>query len=171
MARYRARQSLRPINRVKHVVDNSATVAGGSGFLQELISTVDAPVLASTNQVQTACTVNAIYLKVVVASNEAQDVGAIPNVYMYVAKNPGNNLSLPSANTVGTSDNKKFVIHQEMSMIDNKLGGQPTVLHNGVIVIPKGYRRFGPDDALVINFVSPALNTALCYQCHYKEFR
>ncbi len=171
MARYRTAMRMRPINRIKHVVDSSFTLAATVVNPVALADTEDAPTLAATASVQTGCTINGIYLKVVVASNEAQDVGAVPNVYMYVMKNPGNNIVLPSANAVGANDNKRFVIHQEMVMIDNKLGGQPTVLFNGVIAISKGYRRFGPDDRLVIVILSPAINIVACIQCHYKEFR
>ncbi len=171
MARFRRSMALRPIHRIKHVVDLSQATAAGAQFNTPLIDTVDAPVLASTNQVETGAKVNGIYLKVEVASNEAQDVGAIPNVYMNIMKNPGNNVTVPAANAVGASDNKRFVIHQEMLMIDNKLGGNPRILFNGVIAIPRGYRRFGPDDALTLSILSPAINIVSCLQCHYKEFR
>ncbi len=171
MARFRNRMALRPIHRIKHVVDGSATLAGGTTLPNTLIDTKDAPVLGNTNEVETGSKVNGIYLKVEVASNEAQDVGAIPNVYMIISKNPGTNLSLPAPNAVGSNDNKRFVIHQEMIMIDNKLGGNPRILFNGVVAIPKGYRRFGPNDKLTLSILSPAINIALCFQCHYKEFR
>ncbi len=163
--------ALRPIHRIKHVVDSSATITAGTQLVNTLINTVDAPVLANVTEVETGSTVNGIYLKVEVASNEAQDVGAIPNVYMIIFKNPGGNLATIVANGVGGSDNKRFVIHQEMIMLDNKLGGNPRVLFNGVIAIPKGYRRFAPQDSLQMNILSPALNIALCFQAHFKEFR
>ncbi len=163
--------SMRPIHRIKHVVDSTATLTAGTQLnLSPLIDTVDAPVIANTTNVQTGCSVNGIYLKVEVASNET-DVGVIPNVYMIITKNPGNNLTIPSANAVGASDNKRFVIHQEMVMLNNLQGGNPRILFNGVIVIPKGYRRFGPDDALTLSILSPLVNIVLCVQCHYKEFR
>ncbi len=162
---------MRPIHRIKHVVDASATLAAAATFNVNLIDTTDAPVLANTNEVETGSKVNGIYLKVEVASNEAQDVGAIPNVYIMIFKNPGSNVTMPAPNAVGASDNKRFIIHQEMVMIDNKLGGNPRVIFNGVIAIPRGYRRFGPDDTLAIGFLAPALNIVLCLQCHYKEFR
>ncbi len=172
MARFRSRMALRPIQRIKHVVDASGTIAAGGNFTQALIDTVDATAIADTDGVLTGSTVNAIYLRVECASNDAIVPGAIPNVYMYVAKNPGNNLVLPNANAVGSNDNKRFVIHQEMSMIENKgQGSNPRTLFNGVIVIPKGYRRFGPDDQLTFKFHPPALDCAICIQCHYKEFR
>ncbi len=163
--------ALRPINRIKHVVDNSSTLTAGTILATVLADATDTPTIAATSSVETGSKVNGIYLRVEVASNEAQDVGAIPNVYMTIAKNPGNNITLPAPNIVGGSDNKRFVIHQEMSMIENNLGGNPRTLFNGVVVIPKGMRRFGPDDQLTLSILSPAINIAVCTQCHYKEFR
>jgi len=170
MARYRS-MALRPIHRIKHVVDNSATINAAAQLNFALIRAKDAPVLANTIEVETGAKVNGIYLKVEVASNEDFDTGAIPNVYMIIMKNPGDNLTTPTANAVGQSDDKRFVIHQEMIMINNTIGGNPRVLFNGVIAIPKGYRRFGPNDVLSISILSPAINIALCFQCHFKEFR
>ncbi len=162
---------LRPVQRIKHVVDFSATLAAGTQLGVNLIKARDAPVIANTAEVITGAKVHGVYLKVEVASNEAQDVGAIPNVYMAIFKNPGAALSAPAISAVGSDDNKRFIIHQEMIMLDNKLGGNPRILFNGVIKIPKGYSRFGPNDNLQVLIVAPALNIALCFQCHYKEFR
>ncbi len=170
VARYRS-MALRPINRIKHVVDSSAALAAGVVLTNVLVQSTDTPTLAVTNTVETGSKVNGIYLRVEVASNEAQDVGAIPNVYMAISKDPGGNLAAVDPNLVGASDNKRFVIHQEMAMIDNKLGGNPRTLFNGVIVIPKGMRRMGPNDTFNVTFESPALNIVLCWQAHYKEFR
>ncbi len=162
--------ALRPIHRIKHVVDDSGTVTAAAQLNFELITTVDAPVLGSTSQIETGAKVNGIYLKVEVASNET-DAGAIPNVYMIVWKNPGDNITAPGASNVGPNDNKRFVIHQEMVMMNNLAGGNPRVLFNGVIVIPRGFRRFGPNDRLEISLFFTAVNFAYCLQCHYKEFR
>ncbi len=171
MARYR-RMALRPIHRIKHVVDISATQAAGATTQNVIADAVDAPILATTNSVQTGCSINGVYLRVEVASNEAIDLGAIPNVYMTVSKSPGNNITLPVPNAVGANDNKRFIIHQEMTMIENKgQGSNGRTLFNGVVVIPKGYRRFGPDDTLIVQILSPALDIAACIQAHYKEFR
>ncbi len=171
MPRYRSRMALRPIQRIKHVTDASATIASGVQFTVNLVAANDAPVIGSTAQVITGSKVYGIYLKVVVASNEAQVTGAIPNVYMMIFKNPGGNLTLPSANAVGASDNKRFSIHQEMSMITNIVSAAPTVLFDGVIKIPKGLSRFGPNDLLTIAILAPAIDISFCSQTHYKEFR
>ncbi len=163
--------ALRPVNRIKHVVDSSATQGAATANNFFVVSAKDAPVIGGTSEVQTGAKVNGFYLKVEVASNETEDVGAIPNVYMIVFKNPGGNLTVPAANAVGANDNKRYVIHQEMIMIENSKGGNPRTLFNGVIVIPKGYRRMGPNDTLSVHVLSPAIDIAVCYQAHYKEFR
>ncbi len=161
MARYRTNMALRPVNRIKHVVDTSATVTAGTQLNTVIIDTVDAPVLANTDEVITGSKVHGIYLKVEVASNE-MDAGAIPNVYMVVFKNPGSNLTTPAANSVGSNDSKRYIIHQEMILINNLAGGNPRILFNGVIKIPKGYQRNGPDDALVVGVLSTAVNITFC---------
>ncbi len=172
MARYRSRMALRPINRIKHIVDSSATIAQNTVNPIVLAQTTDTPTLASTTSVETGCKINGFYIRLEVASNEAIDVGAIPNIYMAVLKNPGTNLTFSSPNSLGDDDNKRFVIHQEMSMIENKgQGSNARTLFNGVIVIPKGMRRMGPDDQWDCRVFCPALATVQCLQCHYKEFR
>ena len=124
--------------------------------------------MAASTQVQTGSTVNGVYLKVEVYARTA---GALANAYMIVVKNPGNNLALPAANVVGVSDNKKYVIHQEMVMMEKSVDGNPRTLFNGVIVIPRGYRRFGPNDKLTVRFANPGVDIDICLQAHYKEFR
>ncbi len=172
MARYSRGMALRPVNRIKHVIDASATIAGGAQSNFVIADATDTPTLGVTNSVETGSKINGIYLRVEAASNEAVDLGAIPNFYMYLWKNPGTNLTAPAANAAGSNDNKRFILHQEMTMIENKgQGSNPRTIFNGVIVIPRGMRRMGPDDRLDVQVLCPALNTAVCVQCHYKEFR
>ncbi len=90
---------------------------------------------------------------------------------MIVYKNPGGNIVGPTPNTVGANDNKRFVIHQEMLMYQLQDGSNPRTIFNGVISIPRGYRRFGPNDTLNVRFLAPGVATNICFQCHYKEFR
>ncbi len=166
----RSRNMLRPVNRIKHVVDFQFAVVGGTQVNQTLIDSVDTPTLADTNGVETGSTVNAIYLKVEVVNVEASQ-GVLPNVYLSITKNPGGNIVLPVPNAVGSSDNKKYVIHQEMLMLQKQTGSNPRTLFNGVIVIPRGYRRMGPNDLLQVSILSPGVDCDACVQCHYKEFR
>jgi len=169
--RFRRSMALRPVNRIKHVVDASATLASGNQIPQPIIIASDTPALADVANVFTGAKVYGVYLKVVVASNEAMVNQAIPHVYMFVIKNPGGNLALPVADAVGSSDNKRYVIHQEMTMLQNVESGNPSVLFNGVIKIPRGYSRFGPNDTLEVAVFCPSLDITFCLQAHYKEFR
>ncbi len=171
MARFNRGMALRPVHRIKHVVDASATLAAATKLEVLLIRSVDAPVLATEEDCETGSKVNGIYLRVEVASNETEDVGAIPNVYMAVMKKPANAVVSMNPNAVGASNLKKYVIHQEMVMIENSKGGNSKTLFNGVIKIPRGYIRNGPADQLVLVMFSPAIDIVFCVQCHYKEFR
>ncbi len=169
MARFR-RMAMRPIQRIKHVIDFSGTLTADTNLEVVIALGHDNPVLVTPNLVNTGSTINGIYLDVEVASNETE-VSAIPNAYMMVVKNPGGNLTFPKPNVVGTDDNKKYVIHQEMVMLNNVQGGNPRTLFKGVIAIPKGYRRMGINDKISVFVFSTALNLTVCVQSVYKEFQ
>ncbi len=133
-----------------------------------LIHAVDAPVVTATDQVETGSTVNGIYLR---AEIYATTSGALANAYLIIFKNPGGNITPPAPNAVGADDDKRYVIHQEMVMLQKQTNSNPRTLFNGVIVIPRGYRRFGINDELRAGFLAPGVNLDVCLQCHYKEFR
>jgi len=161
--------SIRPVNRIKHVVDAEGGLVAGVNSEVDIIDADDSPVLASTSQVLTGSIVNGVYFHVEVSHTSG--VGR-PNVYLAVMKNPGNNLVSVNPQSVGSQDQKKFVIHQEMIMMSGDAGnGLPRPLFNGVIAIPKGYRRFGPDDRLRVILRSASVAADFCLQAHYKEFR
>ncbi len=164
------RQSLRlrPVHSIKHVVDKQSAIVAGVQESQFLVIALDAPVLANTAEVETASTVNSIYLNV---SAYATTEAALANVYMIVYKDPGGSLGAITPNTVGASDEKKFVIHQEMRMLGGSTTEIPVSLFRGVIKIPRGYRRFGINDLLVVRLLAPGVNIDYCVQCIYKEYR
>ncbi len=165
---FRNRMSLRPINRIKHVVDSQDATTAGTAINVNLITSTDTPTLAVTSSCETGSKVNGIYLKVEVTATSS---AALPNCYLIVFKNPGGNLGVPTANAVGSNDNKRFVIHQEMVMFQKQDGSNPRTLFNGVIAIPRGYRRNGPNDVLSLTILPPGVNIDSCVQCHYKEYR
>jgi len=166
--RNRIRNSIRPVHRIKHVVDSQGGATIGAPFTVNLAATVDAPVLANVTEVETGSTINGIYLKVEV---NATSSGALSNAYMMVMKNPGGNLTFPNANAVGSDDNKKYVIHQEMVMLQQQTNSNPRTLFAGVIVIPRGYRRMGINDLIQVQLFSPGVTLNLCIQSNYREFR
>ncbi len=172
MARFRA-MNLRPVHRLKHVIDAEGTVDDTPNVVVNLIDTVDAPVLGSPTQVETASKCYGIYLHL--EALHASGTGR-PNMYMVIFKNPGNNLLPLNLNlkSIGTNDNKKYIIHQEMIMGSGDAGnGLPRVVFNGVIKIPKLYTRNGPADKLQMVLITGNAGVVFdwCMQCHYKEFR
>ncbi len=164
----RFNRNIRPVHRIKHVVDSQAAASAGATAFTTLVKSVDAPVLANTSEVETGATVNGIFLIVEV---NAVTAAALPNCYLMVAKNPGSNLTFPAPNVVGSSDNKKYVIHQEMLMLQQQALSNPRTLFKGVIAIPKHLRRMSIDDELFIAVLAPGVDIQFCVQCHYKEFR
>ncbi len=166
--RTRSRNFLRPVNRIKHVVDIQGGVVLAVRSDNTIIIANDNPSLANTSQVQTGSTVNSIYLDIEVYGTTS---GALSNIYMIVGKSPGGNITLPIPNGVGASDDKRYVFHQEMVMVQRVTPSNPRTLFKGVISIPRGYRRMGPNDVIVVTLLAPGVNFDFCIQVHYKEFR
>ncbi len=166
----RRNMGLRPVHSIKHVVDVQFATVAGTQVNTNVVNSVDAPTLAIPANVETGCRINAIYLKVELYQTSATG-GALANAYMVVVKNPGGSIASITANSVGSNDNKRFVIHQEMVMRQNQDNGNPRILFQGVISIPRGYRRFGINDLLQVGVFSPAGTMDACIQCIYKEYR
>ncbi len=167
--RSRSNLSIRPVQRIKHVVDAQGATAAGTPQDTNLILATDTPTLAATNSVITGAKVNAIYLRVEVVNTGS--AGVLANAYMMVFKSPGGSIALSNPNTVGSDKDKRYSIHQEMVMLQMVDNSNPRTLFNGVIVIPRGYRRMGPADIVIVRVFSPGVELNICVQCHYKEFR
>ncbi len=166
--RFRRGNALRPINRIKHVKDSQFALVAGTSGNTTIALAVDDPKLANTSDVAIGCTINGFFI---VCEVYATTAAALANVYFMLSKNPGNNLTLPSPNQVGSDDNKRFVIHQEMVMLQRQIDSNPRTLFKGVVVVPRGYRRMGPGDVFTITLLAPGINIDACIQVHYKEFR
>ncbi len=173
MPRFRSRMGLRPVQRTKHVVDSQFGLLAGTQADVNVIISTDNPVLANPSDVATGSTVHSIYLKVEASATSGT---ALHNLYLIVFKNPGNNLTVPEGNVIGINDNKKYVIHQEMLMLQNfesATDPNPRVVFQGVVRIPKGYKRNGQNDELTVSLFTPtgAGNASVCLQCIYQEYR
>ncbi len=168
---------LRPVKSYKHIVETNGVVTAALQSVTDVINTVDNPVLTTTNGVQTASTVYAIYLRVEVIGSVA--AGGIDNIYLAVFHNVAGSLSAPALDTLGSSDRKNQVIHQEMIMttpLDTVNGvGFPRTMFNGVISIPRGMRRNAVQDKLQVILQhrsgEATQTTRFCIECIYKEFR
>ncbi len=168
----RFNRGLRPINRIKHVVDSQTALPVNTQLNVGIALANDAPVIGSPAQCITGSMVNSFFASVECVASESSTT-ATANIYIMFVKNPGDNLTFPNANAVGSDDNKRFVFHQEMNMINPTDGGNPRNLFKGVIKVPKHLRRMGPSDKIQMLMFIPSTGVAvnICSQFHYKEFR
>ncbi len=160
---------LRPVNSIKHIFDKQGALVVDTKVAEDLVLADDTPTSGAPVKVLTGSTVGSIFLNVQVApTSEA----SIANIYMYILKNPGGNLTSVDGNKVGTSDIKKFVLHQEMIMCQQEATSSiPRTLFKGVIKIPIRMKRMGTNDKLQLILYAPGVTVNYCVQCIYKEFR
>ncbi len=167
---------LRPVNSVKHVVDTNGTISAGAASVNDISVSRANPIFSVTNEVAALSTIFSIFLSVQVVPVIA--AGGVDNIYMYVQKNPANDLGNPAVDSVGTDDRRRYVIHQEMKMLGNGVDQGSNIsrsLFQGVIKFPFKMRRNAIDDrwqVVIGHRAAEATQTSrFCLQCIYKEFR
>ncbi len=168
---FRRRMSAkRPINSRKNIVQNVAIIAGAGTNTQVIVNSVETmPALANTQQVVTGAIVNTIYLEVWMYGNAVEGVNS-PVTWM-LAKNPGNNLTLPDPALAGLSDNKRWIFAMGKGLLGSSLNGQPGYLIRGWFSIPKRMRRMGFDDEIVLIIKNDTANNVnLCKLMIYKWY-
>ncbi len=168
MPRISRKLRLVSIDSVKHVVDIQGGLSTASTVVNTLADTVDSPALGVANAVRNPCHIKAIHLNVQVAATGS---AALNNIYLILVKNVGANLTFPAPNAVGVSDNKKFVFFQNMVMAERSTAGNPRVLVNEWIAVPKRYQRMGANDRLEVHLRAQGQPNDFCIQAIYKEYR
>ncbi len=152
------------------MVDIQGAITSGASVTESIAIALDNPTQTTAKDVENGSTINGFYLRVeVTRTGTTSDV--LANVYFALWKNVGNDLTLPASNVIGVSDIKRFSIHQEMVMLQGTNAGNPRTMFVGVIAIPRGYRRNGPQDRWQVRITSPGVNINYCIQAIYKEFR
>ncbi len=168
--------AIRPVQSLKHIVDVASSVVLAVQTTIPVIESNPSPSLGNVTNVNEGSTVNAIYLRCEVLPTGVYS--GVPRVYMAVFKDPGAGLTVPSANQTGPSSNKRYIIHQEMVMVNNPGADGavvPRTMFQGVIKIPPRLKRFGYSDRLIVIFQNGTGETSgianVCVQCIYKEFQ
>ncbi len=162
----------------KNVSESAQIIAASTNtILQTIVSTVEAPTLATTNSVARGATVNGLYLSIFIYSEGGEVANEVPLADWYILKNPGGNFTtfsatgLPSPGATGSHDNKRFIFHTEKGLTgdgDASLSGVPMVF-KGVIALPRGFRKMNANDTVIVairtNFASK-----VCIQAIYKWY-
>ncbi len=172
----RFQPSLHPVRSIKHVVDTSGAITGATATITDVVDVVADPPDGTSNACASGSTIHGIFLNVQVTPVIA--AGGVDRIYMMVYKNNGANTTPPAVDAVGVSDNRRWVIHQEMLMLQSGITDNsliPRTLFKGVIKFPRNYKRNGIDDKwqVIIGHATGEVTqkSNWCIECIYKEFR
>ncbi len=131
---------------------------------------VNAPVSTVATDVSQGCVIKAVYCIIDVCGLAATGVLNIAD--FFIMKNPGDNLTVPSPLSVGTSNEKKFVFKQWRFMIMRSQDGNMPFHWEGWLKIPKRYQRMGTDDTMLLAFTcSSGVTGHISSQFIYKWYR
>ncbi len=170
---FRRRAFSRGMRPVINSIKNSVTLfAGVTPTIQELVivKAVNTPLSTVQSDTSNGCVIKTIWIAIDFCG--LGGTGVLNIIDAYLIKNPGDNLTLPLANSVGTSNEKKFVIKQWEYMAMRNQDGNPPYHWEGWIKIPKRYHRMGTDDTWLIGFsCTTALTGHISVQAIYKWFR
>ncbi len=152
-------RGIRPvINSIKNVM-NDAQGLTGSAVTAVLAKAVSNPVNTVATDTAHGCVIKAIWISFDVCGLAGTGVSNVFDAYLI--KNPGANLTLPAPISVGTSNEKKFVIKMWRAMIMRIQDGPNPYHWEGWIKIPKRYHRMGTDDLWQFSIQSTASVTGL----------
>ncbi len=166
--RYTRRRMQPVITSIKNVQDGTAS--SGTTLADILIAkAVTSPAPTTKTDVSHGCLIKAIFLSFDVCGLAA--TGVLQRTACYLIKNPGDNLTEPGAFSVGSSNEKKFVIRQWQFMTMRNQDGNPPMHFEGWIKIPRRYHRMGTDDTWRFFFEASTAAGHVSLQAIYKWYR
>ncbi len=126
----------------------------GTGITGTLVTrviakAVNTPLSTNPTDVGQGSTIKALWISLDVCGLLGTGVLNIFTAYLF--KNPGDNLTPPAPESVGSSNEKKFVIKFWTAMIMRNQDGNNPYHWEGWVPVPKRYQRMGTDDTWSIN--------------------
>ncbi len=159
---------MRPvINSIKNVVTDVEAVTT-SLVTTNIAKAVSNPVNTVTTDVRHGCIIKAIWL--VIDFCGLAGSGVIQRVSCYLIKNVGANLSPPSAFSIGSSNEKRFIIKQWQAMTMRNQDGNPPYHWEGWVKIPKRFWRMGTDDLWQLGWECDSVTAHGAVQAIYKWY-
>ncbi len=162
---------MRPVNRIKHVVDLSGGLSSTSAA-PSFAATVDAPsAVFNPSEVNLGSTINAFFLSYFVIGDTGAPVSGPVDWYIAKARAGQNTVAdFPDPGETGVSNVRNQIIHEEKGLPGS--GDGTPMVFKGVIAIPKGMRRFRSGDVLFIKQKANSTDTPnFCAKFIYNEFR
>lgn len=141
--RRRGAMSLNVVNSIKNVVDFATGITSSNTSIV-VAKAVNTPLSTNDSDVSNGSIIKAIWVVLDVCG--LAGTGVLNNFDAYLFKNPGDNLTPPGAGSVGTSNEKKFVVKQWRAMIMRNQDGNNPYHWEGWVKLPRRYHRMGTDD-------------------------
>ncbi len=165
------RSGLSVINSIKNVRSVATAGAAATTTTVGIAKAVTSPSPTVQTDVSHGSKIFRIYVDFTIGASAEVAIGVSNFADAYIIKNPGSNLTVPAPASVGTSNEKKFVIRQWKGIIGARTQGYEPLRFRGWIKIPRIYHRMGTDDQWQFVFRSEGVASLACTQFIYKWFR
>ncbi len=170
---FRRGGAIRPVNSIKHIIDTvGALTAGGRSVnvIVNAVPNVDETTFVPGN-VRVGSKVNGIYLSIFMQGASGASGGGAALDWFIIKVHEGQSASVPEPGTTGTSKIRNQIIHEEKGLAGS-VDGSPMAF-KGVVVIPRGMRRFREGDTIQVVLKAPnqaANDVNFCVKAIYKSY-
>ncbi len=164
------RSGLQVVDSIKDIPNVFTALAADTTVTINIAVAQDAPVTTGVTDVKRGSKIFRIWVEFWIMSTVVSVPTITNGVDLYIIKNPGANLTVPTPSTVGTSNEKKFVFKTWKGLIGTRTEGFPAYSWKGWIKIPKIYQRMGTDDRIDIIVRTTGVNGLICLNSVYKWF-
>ena len=158
---------MRPmVHTEKHYVQSSLFTVASGAITQIIIAQAIAAAPSAANHVREGSTISAVYVEMWLTSDDA----SAGSVIVTLEKLPGSGVAMTTteAGALSAYDNKKNVLHTQMGLLGPN-DEVPIAVIKGWFKIPKGKRRMGLEDGLMLNIFGQSNGVSGCGFFTYKE--
>ncbi len=166
----RRRSGFNVVKSIKNVRSVVTAAAVGTTTATNIMVAVNAPDNTVQTEVQHGCKVFRIYVDFTIEATAEVAVGTSNFADCYIIVNPGANLTNPDPGSVGTSNEKKFVIRMWKGFIGARTQGANLLRFRGWVRVPKIYQRIATDTTVQFVFRSEGVACRACTLFIYKWF-
>ncbi len=159
------------INSIKNV--RSIVTAGvvATNTIVSVSKAVNTPLSTIQTEVSHGSKIFRIWVDFTISATAEVTIGTSNFADAYLFINPGANLTPPDPSSVGTSNEKKFVIRQWKGQIGARTQGYEPLRFRGWVKIPKIYHRQATDSLIQFVFRSEGVASLACTLFIYKWFK
>ncbi len=158
------------VNSIKNV--RSIVTAGvvATTTTINIAKAVNSPDNTVQTDVSHGCKIFRVWVDFTIIASAEVAAGTSNFADAYIIVNPGANLTVPAPSSVGTSNEKKFVIRQWKGIIGARTQGFEPLRFRGWVKIPKIYQRMATDSIIQFVFRSEGVACLSCTPFIYKWF-